>query len=207
MRDNPARGPKRRYHHGDLRAALLVEVRGLIETDGPDGFSIAEAARRAGVSTGAPYKHFRDRDHLLHEVVADAMDRMTAATLAGREAHPYGSLEAVCGVGQAYIDFARAQPGVFRLMFGLAESHGESAVLKDKGATAFRVVVEAAARYLGLPSDDPIVAQRAYTLWAFVHGHAFLGLDGKHAVVPALDGEKDLLRSVGLGMLGPQLRG
>jgi hypothetical protein len=67
---------KKNYHHGHLKEQLLDAVRQLIEEQGPDSFSIAEACRRAGVSTAAPYKHFRDRDEILHGVVlaGDAPD-------------------------------------------------------------------------------------------------------------------------------------
>ena len=58
------------YHHGDLRAQLIAAVRELVETQGPDGFSVSEAARSAGVSSAAPYKHFKDRSELLHAVAS-----------------------------------------------------------------------------------------------------------------------------------------
>jgi AcrR family transcriptional regulator len=64
------------YHHGDLPQQLVRVVRDLIETHGPDGFSVAEAARRAGVSSAAPYKHFKDRPELLRAVVSEGMDRL-----------------------------------------------------------------------------------------------------------------------------------
>jgi len=63
-------------HHGDLRAQLITAVRELVETHGPDGFSVAEAARRAGVSSAAPCKHFKDRHKILRGVVSAAMDRL-----------------------------------------------------------------------------------------------------------------------------------
>jgi AcrR family transcriptional regulator len=70
---------KKNYHHGHLKEQLLEAVRQLVEEKGPDSFSIAEACRRAGVSTAAPYKHFKDRDEILHGVVLSAMHRMGAA--------------------------------------------------------------------------------------------------------------------------------
>ena len=90
MSDDP---PSRRtsYHHGDLRAQLIAAVRDLVETHGPDGFSVAEAARRAGVSSAAPYKHFRDRPELLRAVAAEGMDRLRDAMEAGLARHPTGS--------------------------------------------------------------------------------------------------------------------
>jgi AcrR family transcriptional regulator len=111
------------HHHGDLRAQLIAAVRGLIETHGPDGFSVAEAARRAGVSAAAPNKHFKDRPEILRAVAGKAMDRLRQGVEGAAAQHPTGSLEAVAAIGQAYVDFARSGPGVFRLIFSLTEGH------------------------------------------------------------------------------------
>lgn len=177
--------PKVGYHHGDLRAQLIAAVRDLVETHGPDGFSVAEAARRAGVSSAAPYKHFKDRHEILRGVVSEAMDRLRTAMQQGAAAHLEGSLEAVAAVGQAYVDFARTEPGVFRLVFGLTEGHENAPELLAKGEGCFGVVVQAVAAHLGLCPGDPAVQRRAYMLWCFVHGHSFLTIDMKHKVVSA----------------------
>ena len=184
------------YHHGDLRAQLIAAVRELVETHGPDGFSVAEAARRAGVSSAAPYKHFKDRPEILRGVVSEAMDRLRAAMEAAAAAHPLGSLEAVAAVGQAYVDFAKAEPGVFRLVFGLTEGHENAPDLMAKGEGCFGVVVLAAAACLGLPPGDPDVQRRAYMLWSFVHGHSFLTIDMKHKVASAEIDDWDYLMAI-----------
>ena len=194
-------GTKGGYHHGDLRAQLVAAARGLVESHGPDGFSVAEAARLAGVSSAAPYKHFRDRDEILHAVVGEALDRLAADMRRRAGEHPRGSLEAVAAVGKAYVDFARTEPGVFRLSFGLVDVHGEDAALSRKGQDCFAVVVEAAAARLGLPPDDPDVRRRAYILWSFVHGHSFLTIDGKAKVVLGEVEEWAYLMDVGRGVL------
>ncbi|NKX45781.1 TetR/AcrR family transcriptional regulator [Roseicyclus persicicus] len=174
--------PKAGYHHGDLRAQLIAAVAELVESHGPDGFSVAEAARRAGVSSAAPYKHFKDRHEILRGVVAEAMDRLHAAMEAGAAAHPRGSLEAIAAVGLAYVDFARTGPGVFRLVFGLTEGHEDDPDLMAKGDQCFGVVQQAVADCLRLSPADPEVERRAYMLWSFVHGHSFLTIDMKHKV-------------------------
>jgi AcrR family transcriptional regulator len=176
---------KAAYHHGDLRAQLIAAVRDLVEIHGPDGFSVAEAARRAGVSSAAPYKHFKDRPDILRGVVGEAMDRLHLAMQAGADAHLAGSPDAVAGVGKAYVDFARAEPGVFRLVFSLTEGHENAPDLLVKGQDCFGVVLAAVAAHLGLPPDDPQVQARAYMLWSFVHGHAFLTIDKKLKVANA----------------------
>ena len=195
--------PKAAYHHGDLRAQLIAAVRELVETHGPDGFSVAEAARRAGVSSAAPYKHFKDRHEILRGVVSEAMDQLRATMEAGAAAHPHGSLEAVAAVGHAYIDFARAAPGVFRLVFGLTEGHENDPDLLSKGEGCFGVVVQAVAACLALPAADPDVQRRAYMLWSFVHGHSFLTIDMKHKVASAEIDDWDYLMTISRAILAP----
>lgn len=198
----PSVTPKAAYHHGDLRAQLIAAVRDLVETHGPDGFSVSEAARRAGVSSAAPYKHFKDRHEILRGVVSEAMDRLRAAMEAGASAHPPGSLEAVAAIGQAYVDFARAEPGVFRLVFGLTEGHEDAPDLLAKGEGCFGVVVRAVAACLDLLPGDPEVQRRAYMLWSFVHGHSFLNIDMKTKVTTAKIDDWAYLMSISRAVLG-----
>ena len=190
------------YHHGNLRAQLITAVRDLVERQGPDGFSVAEAARQAGVSSAAPYKHFKDRPEILREVVSEAMDRLRVAMEAGAANHPHGSLEAISAIGQAYVDFARAEPGVFRLVFGLTEGHEQDLELLDKGQSCFAVVVRATAARLGLEPVDPDVQRRAYMLWSFVHGHSFLTIDRKNKDTHTRDDDWGYLLEVGRGIIG-----
>ena len=200
----PDMARKTGYHHGDLRAHLIATVRELVETHGPDGFSVAEAARRAGVSSAAPYKHFKDRPELLRGVVSEAMDRLHAAMQAGFAAHPRGSLDSVAAIGLAYIDFARAEPGVFRLVFGLTEGHEDCPDLQAKGESCLGVVVDAAAACLSLPPDAPEVQRRAYMLWCFVHGHSFLHIDMKTRVATEEIDDWAYLTAVSRAILGPE---
>lgn len=200
-RGGPGVAQKAAYHHGDLRAQLIAAVRHLVEVHGPDGFSVAEAARRAGVSSAAPYKHFKDRHEILRGVVSEAMDRLREAMEAGAAAQAPGSLEAVAAVGLAYVDFARAEPGVFRLVFGLTEGHETAPDLLAKGESCFGVVVEASAACLGLPAGSPDVLRRSYMLWSFVHGHSFLTIDMKHKVASAGIDDWSYLMAVGRAIL------
>lgn len=172
-------GVKKKYHHGDLRDQLLEAVRQLVEEQGPDAFSIAEACRRAGVSTAAPYKHFKDRDEILRGVQLAAMHRMGDRMQEAVDAHPAGSPERIVALGKSYIDFARAEPGIFALIFGLAGCHEEDPVLSEEGQGKFEIVCRVVAEHLNVSPDDPEVSARAYALWCAVHGHSFLVLDGK----------------------------
>lgn len=176
-----AKSPEKRtsFHHGDLRAQLILAVRELVEIKGADGFSIAEAARAAGVSSGAPYKHFQDRPALLRAVAVDGMERLRKQMIDASDAHPAGSLDAITAIGMAYVAFAKGQPGVFRLMFGLTDGHEKSDELREAGRNTFAVVLGATARHVSEDVGSGSVAETAYLLWTHVHGHAFLSIDSK----------------------------
>jgi len=190
------------YHHGDLRAQLIAAVRDLVEAHGPDGFSVAEAARRAGVSSAAPYKHFKDRPELLRAVAGEGMDRLRVAMEAAAARYPAGSIASVAAIGQAYVDFARSGPGVFRLVFGLTEGHEEDPDLEEKGMGCFAEVLRAVAAVLGQVPNDPTVQSRAYTLWTCVHGHAFLTIDRKTKGKFEMADEWAFLMQVSASILG-----
>ena len=113
MTDNSLDLQKKNYHHGDLRGALIEAVRQLIERDGADKFKIAEACRIAGVSTAAPYKHFKDRTDILQRVALSAMGRLYQAMIEAAGSYPAGDIRRIVAMGEAYTGFARAEPGVF----------------------------------------------------------------------------------------------
>jgi len=189
------------YHHGDLRSQLLEAVRQLIETKGHADFSIAEAARLAGVSSAAPYKHFKDRPAILKALVLLCMERMAEEMNAAIENLPVGSIERVDALGKYYIDFARQEPGMFRLMFGLTEDHANDKELTMAGQNAFGIVVKTAAEFLNISPDDPKALQTAYVLWTFVHGHSFLIIDQKTSNMDIEIDEKVLLRRISKSIL------
>lgn len=195
--------PRSSYHHGDLRAQLIAAVRELVETHGPDGFSVAEAARRAGVSSAAPYKHFKDRPELLRAVASEGMDRLRDAMQRAASRHPAGSIDSIAAIGQAYVDFARSGPGVFRLVFGLTEGHEEEPHLQEKGWDCFSVVLRSVAAVLGTEPQDPVVLQRAYALWTCVHGHSFLIIDRKSKGMFEMQDEWGFLMQVSAALVGP----
>ncbi|MEM0899698.1 MAG: TetR/AcrR family transcriptional regulator [Pseudomonadota bacterium] len=190
------------YHHGDLHQQLINAVHTLVEEKGADGFSVAEAARKAGVSSAAPYRHFKDKDAILRAAVLDAMEKMRAAMEAVMAPHPVGSPEAVNALGQHYIDFARERPGMFRLMFGITRSEESDCAVADKGSEVFGIVIKAVADYMGISADDPEARRRAYILWTVVHGHSWLTIDGKADQQKIDFPEPELLQAVSKGVLG-----
>src|SRR6185312_16335526 len=107
----------RGYHHGNLKEALLRAALELIAQKGPAGFTFAEAARWAGVSPAAPYRHFRDRDELLASVALQGFERFTAMlTTAWNDGRPTPR-QAFDELGKAYLAFARTEPAYYSAMF------------------------------------------------------------------------------------------
>ncbi len=190
MSSNAGSGSKRkaRYHHGDLKEALVQASYALVAKNGAENFLLSEACRLAGVSTAAPYKHFRDRDEILEAVVARAFDELADRSMAAVAAKGEGTLEGIVAMGEAYVTFAAEQQRLFRLMFGQHPKLKHAAAVVDDGKRCFTGVIEQVGRYCeanGVPGDPRAIAIR---LWTFVHGAASLMIDEDYAVVaPDLD--------------------
>ena len=152
------------YHHGDLRAAVLAAAAKMIEKEGLAGLSLREAARRAGVSHNAPYRHFPDRDSQLAELAAEGFRRL------GAELEAHSGRE----MGEAYVRFALAQPERFRLMFGAQLRHERHPALREAAQQTYGALVSAF-RKDGAIADPEKAAAAA---WSLVHGLAHLLLDG-----------------------------
>src|ERR1700739_4435731 len=116
-RKEEERRAERGYHHGNLKEALLQAALRLIAQKGAAGFPFADAARMAGVSPAAPYRHFRDRDELLSSIAQRGFEQFEAAlTDAWDDGRP-DTISAFERVGKAYLDFARQQPAFYSAMF------------------------------------------------------------------------------------------
>lgn len=160
--------PRRGYHHGALRGALIEAARALVADKGPGGFTLVDAARLCGVSPAAPYRHFRDLDALLDAVAASGFalfsERLEAAAKAALA--PKAVLPAL---GAAYLAFAREEPGFYGAMFR-RKSGARGSPTPATGAFATLLAGVTAA---GLPEDaDPKMA--ALHIWALSHGVASL---------------------------------
>ncbi len=188
--------PRTQYHHGDLRAHLIETVRILVEEKGADGFSISEAARRAGVSSAAPYKHFSDRNEIVRAVTLAGIDRMRDQMDAAAKAAKGDPLAPITALGLCYAAFARTEPGVFRLMFGLTEGHEDDAELHAHGEACFGVVKREVRAVLPEGTPEAEIDRRSYMLHMFVHGHAFLEIDNKHDLDMTLEEEALLMADI-----------
>ena len=183
------------YHHGDLRRSLLTQAEALLEEVGSEALSIRELARRAGVSPRAPYQHFADKEALLSALAADAF-RAFGEALAAADvtATPGREIEEQA---VAYVRFARAAPGRFRLMFGPRRVEPEDDLTAAK-AFAFGFLRGAAERAATTNED---VRALALGYWSFAHGLAVLLLDDR--LHEELSGSGDAsVRRIATALLG-----
>ncbi|MFY0624373.1 MAG: TetR/AcrR family transcriptional regulator [Pelagimonas sp.] len=164
--------PKRGYHHGNLRQALVEAALRLIEEKGPTGFTLSEAAKQAGVTPAAVYRHFAGREDLIaeaarqgYEIFADVME------FAYQSGQP-SALAAFEATGRAYLAFARKYPGHYIAMFESGISVNHSPELATVSARA-RGVLERAAAELSEhipPEKRPPAAMFSAHIWALSHG-------------------------------------
>ena len=199
---------RRGYHHGNLREALMQAAIDLIADKGPSGFTFAEAARSAGVSPAAPYRHFRDRDALVAEVATRGFVKFALELeRAWAEGRPEPQA-AFIRLGRAYLAFARSEPAYYAAM-------GESALPRasypgpdDARRRAFEVLRAASeAICVRIPKERrPPELMMSLHIWSMAHGVASLFArsdQGRHLIPMSaedlLEAEVHLyLRGIGL---------
>jgi AcrR family transcriptional regulator len=167
---------RRGYHHGNLRETLIKAALDLIGEKGPGGFTFADAARWAGVSPAAPYRHFRDRDALMADVARQGFERFEAfLKTAWNEGRP-DPFTAFNNLGKAYLAFARTEPAYFAAMFEAGIPLESNPELRQAGDRAFGILRSAAeALAEGLPKEGrPPASMMALHIWSISHGIASL---------------------------------
>lgn len=162
-----------RYHHGDLRAALLDAAVILLAEHGVSGLTLRDCARRAGVSHAAPYRHFASKEALLAAIATQGFGWLHQAGLAAMTPHvdPVARLDAY---GHAYVRFALAHPHHFRLMF-TSECHDSGPTPQEQSQDNAYVLLREAATAVSPAGSDRDLAAVAY--WSRPHGLALLLLD------------------------------
>lgn len=179
----PGRGKGDRYHHGELRTALVDTAVELIAEHGVRAFSMAEASRRLGVAVSAPYAHFADRDELLAAVAVRAYEAFYADARA--ELDEVGApTERLAAMARAYVRFAGRHRALFEALFGAGldkSRHPEVKAAEQPIIDAFRGCVDA------LTDADTRSDDLASAVEATAHGHATLLLEGSHGTDDAVD--------------------
>ncbi len=169
------KGP-RGYHHGNLREALIRAALELIAQKGSAGFTFADAARWAGVSPAAPYRHFRDRDDLLANVALRGFEQFAVVLeRAWNEGRP-DPVTALDRMGKAYLEFARSEPAYYSAMFESGIAADTTPELRAAGDRAFAVLRDAAEKVCAQmpPKARPPALMLALHIWSLSHGVASL---------------------------------
>src|SRR3954464_15238975 len=182
-RKDQGRG-ERGYHHGNLKEALLQAALGLIAEKGAAGFTFADAARMAGVSPAAPYRHFRDRDELLSSIAQRGFEQFEALLMQAWDDGRPDTVTAFERLGKAYLAFARNEPAFYSAMFESGVPVDLSPTLQAASERAFAVIRAAAERLAALVPPDmprPPAMMMALHIWSMSHGVASLFARGDAA--------------------------
>jgi AcrR family transcriptional regulator len=176
----PRRKPRDRYHHGDLRRALLDEALRTIQQDGVGALTLRPIGLRLGVSRTALYRHFTDKRALLSAVATEGFRLLTERLL---DAWKAGGVRGFNTMGVAYIRFAMANPSHYRVMFGgFVDDRPRDEDLTRESTAAFQALVDAIVALQkegAVRKDDPL--RLAQFIWAAVHGVSMLIIDGQLA--------------------------
>lgn len=166
-----------RYHHGNLRAALLDSALDVLTESGVAGFSMREAARRAGVSQSAPKHHFGDTGGLLGALATRAYrqlcERLEAVELSGRDVR-----ERVAALALEYVAFARENRALFDLMWRMTQFDYNDPELAEHKHRALRALDRVLRGTDAAQTDEGAALVQSYAVWSLVHGYTTLALEG-----------------------------
>jgi AcrR family transcriptional regulator len=202
---------RRGYHHGNLKEALIAAALDLIAAKGVAGFTFADAARHAGVSPAAPYRHYRDRDTLLADVAARGFQQFADALLAAWEHGRPKPVTALKRMGHAYLAFARKEPALYAAMFEAGIDLNANAECRRESDRAFNTLKQACETVVSASNvtPKPPVMMMALHIWSCTHGTATLYARGDRARQSLPMSPEELLEAhllVYLGGLGIDTR-
>lgn len=170
---------ERPYHHGALRQAVIDTAIDMLREERDWQFTLREIARRAGVSHGAPYKHFADKAALLAELTMIGFDRLRDSMVQAGMAAGTAPQQQVLPVAQAYVQFGTDNPALYRLMFSAEGKTTAEVHLSEKAMGVFNLVID----LLGRGQADGTfrvreVRGQAAACWSMIHGLTMLAIDG-----------------------------
>lgn len=172
---------KDNYHHGDLRESLIKATLDLIRVNGPEKFSMADACKQAGVSKAAPYRHFSNREALLEAVIEHGFDKMTIAMQEASKDFKPGTNKRIIALGLTYVNFAIAEPELFRLMFG-EKLKPLNEISEPMGKGTFQLLLDEIIIRTKFSDIDKLMSV-AFPLWTLVHGAATLTIDNSYEMI------------------------
>jgi AcrR family transcriptional regulator len=190
------------YHHGDLKRALTSAALSLVAEKGPKGFTLTEAARRAGVSAAAPYRHFADKAELLAAVGEQGFCELHADLAAAVDGVPEPKAR-VIELGRAYVRWAVAHPDHYQVMFGAESERAAHPSLEVAAEQAFGDLLDAVRRCQEagiIDGQDP--REIAAPLWSLVHGVASLAIGGELRAVGVQQDPEAIIAGVVARLLG-----
>ena len=191
----------KRYHHGDLRRALVEAAETILEGSGPGALSLRAVAREAGVSPAAPYHHFKDKDELILAVAREGFLKLKAALGTASNETTEGE-EKAAAIGLAYIRFSQQHPALYRVMYDCARKED---ALPEGEEGGFGTVKRAIEQAVGKGISETDVYLAAIAGWCAVHGLAEMnGFAQFRRLKEDLGGEEAFLRGVlhHFGMFG-----
>jgi AcrR family transcriptional regulator len=175
-RTAPAKDSRSPYHHGDLKHALLEASLEILNNQGEHALSLRAAAKRAGVSPAAPYRHFTNKEALLAAIAAHGFQNIACTLQAIARRYPADFEQQLLAAAEAYIALACSQPAMVRVMFTCCQSqHAETVVAYQAAESALSTIFQqgqAAGLFAPHPVEDMVTLA-----FAFIHGLALLVTD------------------------------
>jgi AcrR family transcriptional regulator len=169
--------PRGTYHHGDLRRSLVAAATRLLDRHGPAGVTLRGAARQAGVSQAAPYRHFTGKEALLAAVAAESFLALKDACDAAIRADPGDAFHRLEVVAVCYVRFAVDHPARYRLMWAPTPRGRDHPVLAEAARATGEPLLAALQACLPPGEGGEPAVQRLFVLWSLLHGIAGLILD------------------------------
>ncbi len=173
---------RKTYHHGDLKKELIHNGLLLLNKEGIDGFSLRKVAGMSGVSHNAPYKHFKDKDDLINEIIKEVWKEFHIALLEVTEIYTNDPKLQIVEMGKAYVKFMVENPEYLKFMFLSDNAYPVKIVdnkFPDDKVGAFGVFKDSAERFFKeIKLDENLYMQKTLTLWSMVHGIAILIIKG-----------------------------
>lgn len=199
---------RRAYHHGDLRRSLVAAATRLLDRHGPQGVTLRGAARQAGVSQAAPYRHFAGKEALLAAVAAEAFLALKEACAAAVASDPGDPIHRLEIVAITYVRFAVDHPARYRLMWAPTPRGRDHPVLADAARSSGEPLLLALLECLPPATRSEAPVERLFVLWSLLHGLTGLVLDEQlpHEVLERVPVEELVRRALQVsldGLLAP----